>query len=67
MLDPTTVRNDRLQETGRWGYTGEMLEDPAPAETSEGGRRWLLWVALIIIAVIALIALAGPQVAGAPM
>lgn len=59
MLDPTTVRNDRLRDTGRWGYTGEMLDDPMPVEESGGIGRWLLWAAVIAIAVVALIMLFG--------
>jgi hypothetical protein len=64
MLDPTTVRNDRLRDTGRWGYTGVDLDEPMPVEERGGGNRWLLWVALIAIIVIALIALGAPGVAG---
>jgi hypothetical protein len=60
MLDPTTVRNDRLRDTGRWGYTGEMLEDPAPMQEAGGMNRWLLWIALIAIAAIVLVAILGP-------
>ena len=28
MIDPVTASNDRLRETERWGYTGDVLEDP---------------------------------------
>lgn len=59
MLDPTTVQNDRLRDTGRWGYTGEMLEDPVPVEEQGGAGRWLLWVGLVALAIIALIMLTG--------
>lgn len=59
MIDPTTARNDRLRDTGRWGYTGEMLEDPAPVEESSGVGRWLLWAAVIALAIIAVVMLTG--------
>jgi hypothetical protein len=59
MIDPTSARNDRLRDQGRWGYTGEMLEDPEPVEESTGPARWLLWVALIALAVIAVVMLTG--------
>ena len=61
MIDPVTATNDRLQESDRWGYTGDLTEDPAPApsEDSSGARRWLLWGAIVAIVVIALIALFG--------
>ena len=61
MIDPVTASNDRLQETNRWGYTGDLVEDPSPApiEESSGVSRWLLWVALVAIIVIVLMALFG--------
>ena len=61
MIDPITASNDQLRETGRWGYTGDIVEDPAPAlvEESAGVSRWLLWVAIVAIVVIALMALFG--------
>jgi hypothetical protein len=61
MIDPVTASNDRLQDTGRWGYTGELIEDPvsAPVEESAGASRWLLWVAILAVVVIALFALFG--------
>ena len=59
MIDPTAARNDRLRDTGRWGYTGDMLEDPVPVEESGGVNRWLLAVAVIALIVIAFIAFAG--------
>ena len=59
MLDPTTVRDDRLRDTGRWGYTGELRDDPVPVEESGGFGRWLLWAALIALVVIALVMLTG--------
>ena len=61
MIDPVTAGNDRLRETGRWGYTGDVVEDPAPApvEESAGASRWLLWVAIVAIVVIALFVLFG--------
>jgi hypothetical protein len=60
MLDPTSVRNDRVGDTGRWGYTGDPIDEPVPVvEESPGVGRWLLWVALLAIIVIALVALCG--------
>jgi hypothetical protein len=60
MLDPTTTRTDSLRDPDRWGYTGQMMEDPLPPIKESGGAsRWLLWVALIAIAVIVLVALLG--------
>jgi hypothetical protein len=59
MIDPTSARNDRLRDSGRWGYTGEPLEDPAPVEETGGMGRWLLWVAVIALAVIAVVMLTG--------
>ncbi len=61
MIDPVTAGNDRLRDTGRWGYTGDEIEDPVPApvENSAGASRWLLWVAIVAIVVIALFALFG--------
>jgi hypothetical protein len=56
MIDPVTASNDRLRDTGRWGYTGEMVEDPVPTEEARGSNR-LLWIALLAIAVVVLIAL----------
>jgi len=61
MIDPTTAQNDRLRDTGRWGYTGDMIEDSRPAPESGGVNRAFLWVALIVLAVIVAIALLGPQ------
>ena len=61
MIDPVTAGNDRPRETGRWGYTGDEIEDPAlvPVEESAGISRWILWVAIVAIVVIALFALFG--------
>ena len=61
MIDPVTAGNDRLRETSRWGYSGDVVEDPAPApiEESPGVSRWLLWVAIVAIVVIVLMALFG--------
>ena len=63
MIDPVTASNDRLQETERWGYTGDLLEDPAPVEESRGAGRGLLWALLLLIAIVVVIALfANPVV-----
>jgi hypothetical protein len=61
MLDPTATRTDPLRND-RWGYTGEMLEDPVMIEESSGTDRWLLWIALAAIAVIVVVALLGMAV-----
>ena len=64
MIDPVTASNDRLRETNRWGYTGEMADDVVPVAESGSGSRRLLWLALLAIAVIVLIALfANPMAA----
>lgn len=57
MIDPVTASNDRLRDTGRWGYTGDLPEDQVPVEATGAGSRRLLWLALIAITVIVLIAL----------
>jgi hypothetical protein len=59
MIDPTSARNDRLRDSGRWGYTGEMLDEAAPVEEEGGVSRWLLWAAVIALAVIAIVLLTG--------
>lgn len=60
MIDPTSARDDRLRDSNRWGYTGEMLEDPVQLDEDEGGiGRWMLWAAVIAIAVIAIVILTG--------
>ena len=56
MIDPVTASNDRLRDTGRWGYTGDMRDDVVPVEESRGSSR-LLWIALLAIAVVVVIAL----------
>ena len=57
MIDPVTASNDRLRDTNRWGYTGEMLEDSLPVDEARGSGNRLLWLALLAIAVVVLIAL----------
>ena len=66
MLEQPT-RNDPLGNQNRWGYTGDILDDPVPVEESEGPGRWLIWVALIAVAIIVLIALFGVPGQGAPV
>lgn len=64
MMDQTTASNDRFRESGRWGNTGDLIDDPVPAvdvDEAPGVGRWLLWIALLAIVVIALIALFGAQ------
>ena len=57
MMDPVTASNDRLRETERWGYTGDLLDEPAPIEESRGAGRGLLWAVLLLIAIVVVIAL----------
>jgi hypothetical protein len=59
MIDPVTASNDRLRETNtdRWGYTGDLLDEPAPIEESRGAGRGLLWALLLLVAVVVVIAL----------
>jgi hypothetical protein len=60
MIDPMTASSDRMRTTDRWGYTGDLVDDPVPMiEESGGVGRWLLWVAVAVIAVIVAIALFG--------
>ena len=61
MMDPTAARNDRLRDTGRWGYTGDTLEDQVPVEYEEHGNRWLIWLAVAALIVIAAVLLIGPN------
>lgn len=57
MIDPVTASNDRLRDTGRWGYTGDLLDDPAPIEDSGDAKPWLLWAALLVVAAVIVVAL----------
>ena len=57
MIDPVTASNDRLRETERWGYTGDLVEDYAPIEESRGAGRGLIWALLLLVAVVVVIAL----------
>jgi hypothetical protein len=57
MMDPVTASNDRLRETERWGYTGDVLDDPAPIEESRGAGRGVLWAVLLLLAIVIVIAL----------
>ena len=61
MIDPVTASNDCLQDSGRWGYTGDLVVDSTrgAVEESAGPNRWFLWVANLAIVVIALFALFG--------
>ncbi|MDQ3227538.1 MAG: hypothetical protein M3Q50_13005 [Chloroflexota bacterium] len=56
MIDPVTASNDRLRETGRWGYTGDLPEDQVPVAESGAGSRRLLWWSVLAIAAIVVIA-----------
>jgi hypothetical protein len=57
MMDPVTASNDRLRETERWGYTGDLLDEPAPIEEPRGAGRGVLWAVLLLIAIVVVIAL----------
>jgi hypothetical protein len=57
MLDPVTASNDRLRETERWGYTGDVVDEPAPIEEPRGTGRGLLWAVLLLLAIVVVIAL----------
>jgi hypothetical protein len=59
VLDPTSYQNDRLRDTGRWGYAGEPLEDTLPVEKSSNMGRWLVWAAVIVLVLLALVMLSG--------
>jgi hypothetical protein len=61
MMDHTAARNDRLRDTGRWGYTGDLVDDPAPMEYEERGNRWAIWLAVVVLIAIAAIMLIGPN------
>jgi hypothetical protein len=62
MLDHSAARNDRLQDTGRWGYTRDLVDDdPVPVEYEEHGNRWLIWLAVVALIVIAAVMLIGPN------
>jgi hypothetical protein len=57
MIDPVTASNDRVQDTERWGYTGDLLEDSAPVDEPRGAGRGLLWGVLLLFAIVVVIAL----------
>jgi hypothetical protein len=57
MIDPVTASNDRLHETDRWGYTGDLIEDSAPINEPRGAGRGLLWALLLLVAIVVAIAL----------
>jgi hypothetical protein len=57
MIDPVTASNDRARDTERWGYTGDLLDEPAPIEESRGAGRGVLWAGLLLIAIVVVIAL----------
>lgn len=61
MIDPTAARNERMRDTSRWGYTGDLPEDQLPVEYEERGNRWLIWVAVAALIVIAAVMLIGPS------
>jgi hypothetical protein len=57
MIDPVTASNDRLRDTERWGYTGDLAEDSVPIEESRGAGRGLLWGLLLLVAIVVVVAL----------
>jgi hypothetical protein len=57
MIDPVTASNDRVRETERWGYTGDLLEDSVPVDEPQGAGRGLLWGVLLLVAIVVVIAL----------
>jgi hypothetical protein len=59
VLDQTSYQKDRLRDTGRWGYTGELQDDPMPIEESHGMGRWIVWVAVIALVILALVMFSG--------
>ena len=61
MMDHTAARNDRLRDTGRWGYTGDMVEDEIPVEYEERGRGWMIWLAVAVLVILAAVMLIGPN------
>ncbi len=61
MMDHTASRKDRLRDSERWGYTGDMPEDQAPAPYEKRGNRWLVWLAVVALVVIAAVMLTGPN------
>ena len=61
MMDHTAARDDRLRDTGRWGYTGEMAEDQLPVEYESHGNRWVIWLAVAVLVVLAAVMLIGPN------
>jgi uncharacterized membrane-anchored protein len=61
MTDHSAARNDRLRDTGRWGYTGDVAEDQAPVEQESHANRWVIWLAIAALLVIAAVMLLGPN------
>jgi hypothetical protein len=61
MMDHTAARNDRLRDSDRWGYTGDVAEDQLPVEYEERGNRWIVWLAVAALVIIAAIMLLGPN------
>jgi hypothetical protein len=59
VLDQTSYQKDRLRDTGRWGYTGDLIDEPMPVEESSGMGRWFVWAIVIALVVVALVMLSG--------
>ena len=60
-MQQPAARNDRLRDTGRWGYTGDLVDDPAPVEYESQGNRWAIWLAVLVLIAIAAVMLIGPN------
>lgn len=60
-MQQSAAREERLRDTGRWGYTGDMVEDQLPAEYESHGNRWVIWLAVAVLVVIAAVFLIGPN------
>jgi hypothetical protein len=60
-MQQSAARNDRVRDTGRWGYTGDLVDDPAPVEYESQGNRWAIWLAVLVLIAIAAVMLIGPN------
>jgi hypothetical protein len=60
-MQQSAARNDRVQDTGRWGYTGDVVEDQVPVEYESHGNRWMIWLAVAVLVVLAAVMLIGPN------
>jgi hypothetical protein len=60
-MQQSAARNDRVRDTGRWGYTGDLVDYPAPVEYESQGNRWAIWLAVLVLIAIAAVMLIGPN------